>query len=160
MRKAKGVLETLSPVRGSLLATAPRAGAIAVRAVLAAPATLVMVAFLEAVPARAADPPSDEATPGGPAPAESVTTVAGFQYRRSGLPRSSFGSDYRLLWTTPVRVDVLDLASEAGGLSVVRRVGGKQTKALALKGADGRSYTFRGLEKDVGGLLEEDFRGT
>ena len=35
----------------------------------------------------------------------------------------------------------------------MRRVGGQQTKVLALAGADGRSYTFRGLDKDASHLL-------
>ena len=36
----------------------------------------------------------------------------------------------------------------------MRRVGGQQTKGLALAGADGRSYTFRGLDKDASHLLD------
>ncbi len=94
------------------------------------------------------------------ASAETRTVVAGAQYAASGAHRFSFGADYRDLWTTPVTVDVLDLGREAGGLSPVGRVGGQQTKGLALKGADGHSYTFRGLEKDAETLLEEDLRGT
>ncbi len=57
-------------------------------------------------------------------------------------------------------VEVLDLAKEAGGLRPVQRVGGQQTKGLALQGADGGNYTFRGIEKDASDLLDEDLRGT
>ncbi len=64
------------------------------------------------------------------------------------------GSGYRDLWGTPISVEVLDLRKEAGGLTPVRRVGGQQTKGLAFQGADGRSYTFRGLEKDASHLLD------
>jgi hypothetical protein len=81
------------------------------------------------------------------------TVVAG-DYLANGLHRFMLGSDYRKLWSTPVSVEVLDLGREAGGLKVVRRVGGQQTKGLALSGADGRSYTFRGLEKDASHLLD------
>ena len=35
-----------------------------------------------------------------------------------------------------------------------------QTKVLALKGKDGRNYTFRSLDKKASELLEEDLRGT
>jgi hypothetical protein len=93
-------------------------------------------------------------------PARTRTVVAGPQYRRSGSHNFFFGEDYRRLWTTPIQVEVLDLQKEAGGLSPVRRVGGQQTKGLALKGADGRNYTFRGLEKDATELVEEELRGT
>lgn len=92
--------------------------------------------------------------------ADSASVVAGKAYARSGLHRFFFGNNYRDIWATPVRVEMLDMASEASGLSPVRRVGGRQTKALALKGGDGRSYTFRGLAKEVSGLLDEDLKGT
>jgi len=88
------------------------------------------------------------------------TIIAGPQYAKSGFHRFFLGSDYRDLWTTPIQVPVLDLGSEAGGLTPVHRVGGLQTKALALKGKDGRNYTFRGLEKDASGVLDEELKGT
>jgi len=91
---------------------------------------------------------------------ETKTVVVGPQYSDSWLHRVFFGSDYRELWTTPVSVEVLDLETEAGGLSPVRRVGGQQTKGLALKGRDGKNYTFRGLEKDASELVEAELRGT
>jgi len=82
------------------------------------------------------------------------TVVAGKQYRAGGFNRAFLGADYRQVWETPFSAEVLDLAKEAGGLKPVRRVGGQQTKGLALVGADGRSYTFRGLEKDASHLLD------
>ena len=88
------------------------------------------------------------------------TVVAGAEFEASGLHRLFFGADYRDLWTTPVTVEVLDLTREAGGLVPVRRVGGRQSKGLALRGRDGLSYTFRGLQKDASDLLPEDLRGT
>ncbi len=81
------------------------------------------------------------------------TVVAG-SYKAGGFHRFFLGSDYRDAWATPVSVEVLDLAREAGGLTPTLRVGGQQTKGLALTGADGRSYTFRGLEKDASHLLD------
>jgi hypothetical protein len=91
---------------------------------------------------------------------DSLTVTAGAHYGRSSIHRFFFGSDYRKLWTTPIRVPVLDMSREAGGLRPVRRVGGRQTQALALAGADGRSYTFRGVVKDVSGLIDEQLKGT
>lgn len=81
------------------------------------------------------------------------TVVAG-SYKAGALHRFFLGRDYRAAWGTPISVEVLDLAKEAGGLTPVVRVGGQQTKGLALTGADGRSYTFRGLEKDASHLLD------
>jgi hypothetical protein len=108
---------------------------------------IVAVAFLAvplfALSAEAAQAPARQ------------TVVAGAQYKVGGFTRLWVGEDYRKLWTTPISVEVLDLQKEAGGLRPVRRVGGQQTKGLALSGADGRSYTFRGLEKDASHLLDE-----
>jgi hypothetical protein len=86
--------------------------------------------------------------------------TAGPQYGAGGFHRVMLGSSYRDLWTTPIEVEVLDLATEAGGLSVVKRVGGQQTLGLALAGPDGHSYTFRGLEKDPSNILPEELQDT
>ncbi len=86
--------------------------------------------------------------------------VAGEQYGAGGLHRLMLGSDYRDLWTTEIEAEVLDMGSYAGGLTPVMRVGGQQSKGLALKGADGRDYTFRGIDKDPSGILPEDLQDT
>ncbi len=88
---------------------------------------------------------------------ETKQVVAGAQYERSGFYKFWFGKDYRKAWTTPIEVSVLDLDAEAGGLTVVRQVGGKQTPSLALLGADGRSYTFRSVNKDASRILPEEW---
>jgi hypothetical protein len=93
-------------------------------------------------------------TPAGADTPARKTVVAG-DYHANGPHRFFLGDDYRTTWGTPVSVEVLDLAKEAGGIKPVRRVGGQQTKGLAFAGADGqRSYTFRGLEKDASHLLD------
>lgn len=69
-----------------------------------------------------------------------------------------FGKGYRKLWTTPVTAPVLDLKAEAGGLTPVREVGQLQSLGLALKGADGRAYTFRSLQKHPERMLPTAWR--
>jgi hypothetical protein len=88
------------------------------------------------------------------------TVVAGDRYHAGGFHRFLLGSDYRHLWTAPVEIPELNLHAVAGGLRPVKRVGGQQTLGLALKGADGRDYTFRGLDKDPTEILPPEFRGT
>jgi hypothetical protein len=94
--------------------------------------------------------------------AQSRDTVVtpGPGYAAGGFHRWLFGSHYRDLWTTPVRVPVLDLQTFAGGLHPTGRGGGKQTKSLRFKGADGRQYQFRSINKDPSPLLPEDLRHT
>ncbi len=71
-----------------------------------------------------------------------------------------FGTGYRDVWTTAFDAPVLDLAVEAGGLEPVRQVGGLQTAGLALRGADGKSYTFRSLHKEPDRLLPVEWRSS
>jgi hypothetical protein len=86
--------------------------------------------------------------------------VAGEEYAAGGIKRLLVGSDYRNLWTAPIEVEVLDLGTHAGGLTPVMRVGGQQSLGLALKGADGRDYTFRGIDKDPSSILPQDLQDT
>jgi hypothetical protein len=88
------------------------------------------------------------------------TVTAGPQYGANAFHRAMLGASYRALWTTPFEVEVLDLSREAGGLAPARRVGGQQTRGLALSDGSGRSYTFRGLEKDPSNILPEELQDT
>jgi Omp85 superfamily domain len=93
-----------------------------------------------------------------PPPTRSV--VIGPQYKASGIHRCLWGSDYRDLYLTPVELPVLDLHAYAGGLTPTTAVGHGETQALALKGADGRDYTFRPVIKDPTSHLPVDLRET
>lgn len=92
--------------------------------------------------------------------AETRMVAAGPEYERSGLHNFWFGKNYRDLWTTPIEVEVLDLDREAGGLTPEFVVGGQQTPGLAMKGSDGRSYTFRSVNKDHRDLLPVEWYRT
>ena len=97
------------------------------------------------------------------ATAESAGTkrvVAGARYRKGGLYRWLFGSNYRKLWLTPFDAEVLDLGTYGGGITPTRVVGHGQSKSLAFQAADGRLYTFRPLLKDPSGLLPIELRET
>ena len=59
------------------------------------------------------------------------------------------GENYRKEWNTPLKVPVINLATEKGGLTPVKQGGGKQTKSLRLADASGREYTLRSIQKFV-----------
>ncbi len=86
--------------------------------------------------------------PPAAAPGQTVTVAAGTRYAAGPLRRFWLGGGRRELWAAPVRVPVLDPAAFAGGLRVLRGGGGNQTRSLHLRGADGREYVFRSLDKD------------
>ena len=112
---------------------------------------LALVAGLAGAPAAAQS--ADSLRPGA-----FVTVIPGAHYRASGLHQAFFGAHYRDLWTTPIRVEVLDLATYAGGLTPTRRGGGKQTRTLRLESADGRKWAFRSVDKDPSPLLPPELR--
>jgi hypothetical protein len=89
---------------------------------------------------------------------EKVT--AGAEYDVSGTARRWLGNGYRDIWSEPFEAPVLDLAREAGGLQPVRQVGQLQTFGLALRGADGNSYTFRSLRKEPERILPPEWRNS
>ena len=91
--------------------------------------------------------------------AETKVVVADPSLRSGRVYEALFGTDYRRLWETPIEVEVLDFSTEAGGLKPLFRVGGAQTFGLALKGADGKSYTFRSLVKEQGQNFHESLQG-
>lgn len=74
--------------------------------------------------------------------------VAGPQYAASAPHRWLLGAGYRDLWTAAVLVPVLELERAAGGLEPVERLGRGQSETLALRGGDGRAYSFRSTDKD------------
>jgi hypothetical protein len=86
--------------------------------------------------------------------------IAGERYDASWIHELFLGADYRDLWTSSIEVEVLDLETFAGGLRPVMRVGRMQTLGLALRGEDGLSYTFRGIDKDPTSLLPPSFADT
>jgi len=109
--------------------------------------------FVMAEPVRGQEP-TTSASP------ESTTVVAGASYKASGLHQWLFGKHYRTLWTTPIRVEVLDLGTFAGGLKPLKEGGGLQTQSLRFAGADGREYSFRSVNKDASKILPPDLRQT
>jgi len=95
-----------------------------------------------------------------PAAAETRKVVAGELFNRGGSWRFWFGDGYRQAWTTPVELPVLDLKTEAGGLTPLREVGSMQTVGLAFKGADGTAFTFRKLMKSPERTIPKEWLGT
>ena len=113
---------------------------------------LAAVGFLAvAGPARGQEPRAA----GSPA---KVKVVAGARYRAGALHRFLFGSGYRKLWTMPIEVEVLDMASFSGGLKAKKKGGAKQTKSVHLDGADGREWRFRSIDKDPSATLQPVLR--
>ncbi len=64
------------------------------------------------------------------------------QYAAGGFHRWLFGSHYRDLWTTPVRVPILDLSRFAGGLRPTERGAASRPSRCASRVATAASTRF------------------
>lgn len=114
-----------------------------------------LTAALWAAIAAAALPPT-----AARAQTASATVTAGPEYGAGPVKTFLLGASYRDLWTQPVRVQVLDLGTFAGGLTPTGPGGGNQTVSLRFQGADGREYSFRSVNKEQTRALDADLKGT
>jgi hypothetical protein len=80
--------------------------------------------------------------------------------KAGGFRRFLLGHHYRKEWATPVEVEVINFDTTAGGLTPLKLGGGMQTKSLRLKGANGKEYVLRSVNKDPSKALPPEFRGT
>ena len=87
-----------------------------------------------------------------------IQISAGIEYKAGWLHKFLFGKHWRDVWTTPVKVKILDLNKFAGGLTPIKRGGGMQTKSLRFKGNDGHYWKFRSIEKDPSKTLPPELR--
>lgn len=85
---------------------------------------------------------------------------AGPQYKRSGWHQFLWGKNYRKEWSTPVRLPSFLLDSANGGLREDKLGGGHQTTSLHLEDKNGQKYTLRSVDKRLGKVLPENFKGT
>ena len=70
------------------------------------------------------------------------------------------GKNYRNEWTTPLRLHVLDMGSELGGLTPLKEGGGKQTKTLRVKDSSGKEWVLRSIQKFPEAEIPPDLRQT
>ncbi|HYR12458.1 MAG TPA: BamA/TamA family outer membrane protein [Longimicrobium sp.] len=89
-----------------------------------------------------------------------MSPPAGARYDAGGLHQLLLGENYRPLWTTPLAIPVLDPDTFAGGLTLLREGGGRSTESLRLKGADGREYVLRSVDKNITPAVPPDLHGT
>jgi hypothetical protein len=57
------------------------------------------------------------------------------------------GENYRKLWAAPVKLPMFHISTEKGGLKILQRGGGKQTKSLRLQDSTGQQWVLRTLQK-------------
>ncbi|MEM9361425.1 MAG: phosphoesterase [Bacteroidota bacterium] len=74
--------------------------------------------------------------------------------QKSGFHKWFWGERYRNYYSTSVSVPVVDLDTLMGGITILRKGGGHQSKSLRIKSKDGREYVMRALEKSADAYLQ------
>ena len=73
---------------------------------------------------------------------------------KTGFFESVWGDHYRDVYSTKIKTKVTTLDTLYGGLEVVRKGGGHQTRSLRLKTKDGRELNMRALRKSATQYLQ------
>lgn len=78
-----------------------------------------------------------------------------------GMKNVLLGKNYRPEWETEIKdIRVFDLGKEKGGLEIVKKGGGMQTKSLRLEAKNGKQYVLRTVEKFPENAVPDELRGT
>lgn len=89
-----------------------------------------------------------------------VIENASDQYKAGKTHKKLLGANYRDVWSTPIEIPVFDIGAEHGGLKIVQRGGGQQTKSLRLEAKNGKQYVLRSIEKYPENAVPELLRNT
>lgn len=73
---------------------------------------------------------------------------------KTGFFESVWGNHYRDIYSTKIKAKVATLDTLYGGLEIVRKGGGHQTRSLRLKTKDGRELNMRALRKSATQYLQ------
>ncbi|TDE15724.1 hypothetical protein E0F88_13910 [Dyadobacter psychrotolerans] len=92
---------------------------------------------------------------------DSITIAVGPEYNKvSKLHKIFLGAHNRAVWAAPVKLRVLYLSTEKGGLKIVQLGGGNQTRSLRLQDPSGRQWVLRTLQKYPDRKLSENLKNT
>lgn len=89
-----------------------------------------------------------------------TTVIAGEEYSASKFKTLFLGKHYRDAWTQAITLNYLDLDSTFGGLTPIKRGGGRQTTSLKFRAGNGCEYVFRSVNKDPKKALSYNLRET
>ena len=81
-------------------------------------------------------------------------------YDKGKFVRFMMGDNYRSSWNQKVTVPVFDIGKEKGGLKIIKRGGGQQTRSVRLEDASGEQFVLRSVNKYVGKALDEELQNT
>ncbi len=91
---------------------------------------------------------------------KSVSRSISEQYLAGKGHQAFLGTNYRETWAIESEFPVLDLAKEKGGLKIIKRGGGMQTRSLRLSDSLGNEFVLRSVNKYPENALPSVLRKT
>lgn len=96
-----------------------------------------------------------------PIPGDSITVAVAPEYDKPGaVHRLFFGEHYRKIWATPVTMSIFRIHQEMGGLRILKKGGGQQTKSLRLEDKSGKQWVLRTIQKNPEKALPANLKTT
>lgn len=93
--------------------------------------------------------------------ADSITIAIAPEYNEvNAFHRKFLGENYRKLWATPVRMRILNIGKERGGLQIIQLGGGNQTKSIRFRDPQGKEWVLRTIQKYPDRALPERLKAT
>lgn len=79
---------------------------------------------------------------------DSITVAIAPEYNKvSKLHRFFLGNHNRAIWAAPVKLRIIHLSTEKGGLKILQLGGGMQTRSLRLQDSSSQQWVLRTLQK-------------
>jgi hypothetical protein len=92
---------------------------------------------------------------------DSITIAIAPEYDQvSSSHRFFLGENYRKLWATPVKMRIMNLRKEKGGLTISKLGGGNQTRSIRFVDPTGKEWVLRTIQKYPERGLPENLRPT
>ena len=81
-------------------------------------------------------------------------------YTKGKFHRFWMGDNYRDIWSATVELPVFDIGNEKGGLSIIKRGGGQQTRSIRMEDENGKQYVLRSVNKYIEKALADNLQNT
>ncbi|MDN3668869.1 BamA/TamA family outer membrane protein [Echinicola jeungdonensis] len=91
---------------------------------------------------------------------DSVEVAASKKYHASASQEKLYGENYRAEWGQIVRFRTFDLKKEKGGMKILKKGGGMQTRSLRLEDKNKDEFVLRSIEKYPESAIPQSLRNT
>lgn len=91
---------------------------------------------------------------------KTIRAAASKQYKAGGFKKFLMGANYRDVWAQEIEVPVFDVLSERGGLEILKKGGGMQTRSLRMEAENKKQYVLRSIEKYAENAIPAAIRKT